>query len=80
MVKKKKDIGVVKPALGMVGGGVALGLGSQVISSVGGPTAGYAGAGMVTMASFMPPLAAVVGGAAVLQQTKKLQKSIKYKK
>ena len=77
MKRKKKDTGMAGAALGMVAGGATLGIGAQVITQVGGPTAGYAGAGMTTMASFMPAMGSAYGAGLTVQQLKKLQKQSK---
>lgn len=79
MAKKKKDSGMAKPALGLVSGVVILGAGSSMVSGIGGPTAGYAGAGLTSAASFMPPMGAAVGAGLTVQQLKKLQKQTKQK-
>ena len=74
MKKKKKDMGMAGPAMGMVTGGVVLGVGSQVVSGVGGSTAASAGGGLVTAASFMPTMGVAIGAGLTLEQVKKLQK------
>lgn len=73
MPKKKKGLGIAKPALQMTGGAVILGVGSSVATGTG--TVGTAAAGgLTTMASFMPAMGAAVGGGLVLNQVKKLEK------
>ena len=71
---------LAKNVIGMTALGAGLGIGASVVEKIGGTTAGYAGAGMTTMASFMPSIGAVMGGGMVLEQTQKLQKMVKKRK
>ena len=73
--KSKNDVGMAKPAMGLVKGGVVLGVGGSVISSVGGNAAGVS-----TMAGFMPAMGAAMGGGIALQQVRKIQKQTRKRK
>ncbi len=76
MAKKKKvsDLGIARPAMGLIGGGIALGLGSSIVGSVGGSTAASAQGGLTTAASFLPIAGTAVGAGLTIRQLKKLEK------
>lgn len=69
MKKKNKDLGMTKPALGMVAGATILGVGGSVAVSAGG-----SGAGMSAMAGYMPAMGTTIGAGLTIQQLRKLQK------
>ena len=75
--KKREDMGMVKPAMGLVGGGVILGVGGSVVGAIPGTTAATAGGGLTAMASFMGPMGATVGAGLTVQQLRKLEKQTK---
>ncbi len=76
MARKKKDsdLGIARPAMGIVSGGVILGVGSSVVGGVGGSTAASSQAGLGAAAGFLPPMGATVGAGLTVQQLRKLQK------
>ena len=75
MAKKRKELGMVKPALALTGASVALGVGSQVTVAAGGSAAGLG-----AMAGFMPAAGAAMGAGVVVGQLRKLEKAGKVKK
>ncbi len=78
--RKAKDVGFIKPAKGLVGGTVILGVGGSVVSGIGGPTANVAGGGLVTAAGFFPAIGTAVGAGLTVQQLRKLEKQTKRKR
>ena len=70
--KKREDLGIARPAMGLVGGAAILGIGSTVAVKAGG-----SGAGMSAMASFMPAMGTTVGAGLTVQQLRKLEKQTK---
>jgi len=78
MARRKKDegIGIARPAIGLLGAGVGLGIGSSVIGGIGGPTAASAQAGLTGAASFLPVAGTAVGGFLVVRQLQGLQKQV----
>lgn len=76
MVKrKKKEMGMMKPAMGLVGGSVMFGLGGSIAE-----TGGFPAAGITAGARFLPAAGAAVGAGMAMGQVKKLQKLTKRKK
>ena len=77
MARKKKDsdLGIARPAMGLVGGGVILGVGSSVVGSVGDSTAASAQAGLGAAASFLPTAGTIVGADLTLRQLERLKKA-----
>lgn len=75
MARRKKDLGMARPAMGLVKGGVVLGVGSSVVTAAGGSAAG-----MTTMAGFMPAMGVAIGGGIALQQVRRLQKQTRRRK
>jgi len=75
MGRRKKDegLGIARPALGLVGAGVVLGVGSSVVGSVGGATAASAQTGLTTVASFAPVIGTGIGSFIVVRQLRNLQ-------
>ena len=76
MVKKQKGIGLIKPTLALTGGAIILGAGSQVVGSIGGPTAAASQSGLTTFASFAPVIATGIGSFIVVRQLQGLQGQI----
>ena len=77
MAKRKKDLGIAKPAGALVGGAVILGAGGSVVGAIPGTTAATAGGGLTAMASFMPVAGTAIGAGLTIQQLKKLEKQTK---
>lgn len=75
--KKAQDVGVLRPAKGLVKGAVILGVGGSVIAGVGGSTAASAGAGVTAAASFLPIAGTALGAGVVVGQLRKLEKQTK---
>ena len=73
--KKMQDMGMVKPALGLTGGAVVLGMGSQVVSSVGGSTAG-----MGVASRFLSPMGTALGVGLTIRELRKLKRVQKQKR
>ena len=80
MARKKKDLGIARPAKGLVKGTIILGVGGSVIAGVGGSTAASAGAGITAAASFLPVAGTAIGGGLVVRQLKRLEKQTKRKR
>ncbi len=74
MAKKKKDLGIAKPAMGLVGGAAILGVGGSVVGAIPGTTAATAGGGLTAAAGFMPLMGTAMGAGLTVQQLRKLQK------
>ena len=72
MAKRKKDLGIAKPAMELTMGASILGLGAGVAVSAGG-----SGAGMSAAAGFMPAMGTTVGAGLTIGQLKKLEKQNK---
>ena len=73
--KKREDLGITRPAMGLVGGAAILGIGSTVAVKAGGSAAGMSAA-----ASFLPPMGTAVGAGLTVMQLRKLEKQTKRKK
>ena len=78
--KNVQDIGIARPAMGLVVGGTILSVGGSVIAGVGGSTAASAGAGVTAVASFLPVAGTVIGGGIVVGQLRNLQMQIEPKR
>ncbi len=78
--KKDRELGIARPALGLVAGATILGVGGSVVVGVGGPTAASAGAGLTAAASFLPPLGVVVGSGIVVRGLRGLQEQVEPKR
>lgn len=70
MAKKKKELGMVKPALAMTGASVVLGVGSQVAVGSGGSAAGIG-----AMSGFLPIAGSAMGAGVVVGQLRKLEEA-----
>jgi len=76
MIKKKYK----KAVGGMIVGGAALGLGSQVLGSVGGSAASSAQAGIGKVSGAMPVMGSIVGAGMVVDSLGRLKKSAKMRR
>ena len=74
--KRRDEIGFVRPAVGLLGAGVAFGVGASLVEGVGGSTAASAGKGLAVGASFLPVAATAVGGFIVVRQLQGLQRQV----
>ena len=74
--KKREELGIARPAIGLLGAAVTLGVGAQVVSQVGGSTAASAGGGLVVASSFLPVAGTVIGGGIVIGQLRGLQTQV----
>ncbi len=74
--KNREELGIARPALGLVAGATILGVGGTVIAGVGGSTAASAGAGVTAVASFLPVAGTVIGGGIVIGQLRGLQRHV----
>lgn len=82
MAKRKKDsdLGIVKPSMAIVGGGVVLGVGSSIVGGVGGSTAAGAQGGLVAASSFLPVAGTAIGAGLTLRQLRNLEEQTKRKR
>ncbi len=82
MANKKKSAlnGLNRGSRGIVVGGATLGIGSQVIGTIGGSTAPAAQSGLLAAASFLPVVGTAVGAGVVVRQLDNLQESTKRKR
>jgi len=74
--KNVNGFGLTRPALGLVGAGLVLGVGSSVLGKVGGSTATAAQGGLTTFASFTPVIATGIGSFIVIRQLQNLQAQV----
>ncbi len=75
MARKKKDLGIAKPALGLTVGATILGVGAGVAVKAGG-----SGAGLSAAAGFLPTMGTAVGAGLTIVQLRKLEKQTKRKR
>ena len=75
MARKRKDLGLKRPAIGLVAGATILGIGGSVAVGVGG-----SGAGISAAASFLPAIGATVGAGLTIGQLRKLENQRKHRK
>ena len=78
--KKRNELDLVRPAGGLLLGGIALGVGSSVVGSVGGATAANAQAGLGTFSSFLPVVGTGIGAGIVIGQLRNLEDTTKRKR
>ena len=65
---------ITRASLGIVGSSISLGVGSQIVGKVGGPTAASGQKAIGVMARYQPTLAGIQGSGIVLKQLKKSNK------
>ncbi len=75
MARKKKDLGIAKPALGLTVGATILGVGAGVAVKAGG-----SGAGLSAAAGFLPTMGTAVGAGLTIGQLRRLEKQTKRKR
>ena len=78
--KKKNDLDLIRPAGGLILGGIALGVGSSVVGKIGGSTAVNAQAGLTTFSSFLPVVGTGVGSFIVVRQLRNLEETTRRKR